>query len=287
MIFGRHDLVQDAPISRVDLLLCRNTLMYFNAETQARILRPLPLRAATDAASCSSASPRCCITHGDLFAPVDLKRRDLPQGRRGRRCATGCRHGRRRRRRAPTPATLPATLRERRVRRRRRSRSSSSTRDGTLVLRQRSRRAALFGARRAPTSAGRSRTSSSPTGRSSCARALDEALARAPRRAARRRRVERPAAASAACFDVQVDRRWSTPTASSLGASDHLHRRHARRAARRTSSSAPSASSRRPTRSCSRRSRSSRPPTRSSSRPTRSSRRPTRSSSRPTRSSRR
>ena len=38
VIFGRHDLIQDAPISRVDLLVCRNTLMYFNAETQARIL---------------------------------------------------------------------------------------------------------------------------------------------------------------------------------------------------------------------------------------------------------
>jgi chemotaxis methyl-accepting protein methylase len=32
VIFGRHDLLDDAPISRVDLLLCRNTLMYFNQE---------------------------------------------------------------------------------------------------------------------------------------------------------------------------------------------------------------------------------------------------------------
>ena len=38
VIFGRHDLVQDPPISRVDLLMCRNTLMYFNTETQRRIL---------------------------------------------------------------------------------------------------------------------------------------------------------------------------------------------------------------------------------------------------------
>ncbi len=38
VIFGRNDLVQDAPISRIDLLVCRNTLMYFNAETQAKIL---------------------------------------------------------------------------------------------------------------------------------------------------------------------------------------------------------------------------------------------------------
>src|SRR5262249_25639165 len=33
VIFGRHDLVTDAPISRIDLLICRNVLMYFNAET--------------------------------------------------------------------------------------------------------------------------------------------------------------------------------------------------------------------------------------------------------------
>lgn len=38
VIFGRHDVVQDAPISRLDLLICRNMLMYLNAETQARIL---------------------------------------------------------------------------------------------------------------------------------------------------------------------------------------------------------------------------------------------------------
>ena len=41
LIFGRHDLVQDAAISRIDLLLCRNTLMYFNVETQAKILARL------------------------------------------------------------------------------------------------------------------------------------------------------------------------------------------------------------------------------------------------------
>jgi two-component system, chemotaxis family, CheB/CheR fusion protein len=38
LIFGRHDLVQDPPISRIDLLTCRNTLMYFTAEAQAKIL---------------------------------------------------------------------------------------------------------------------------------------------------------------------------------------------------------------------------------------------------------
>ena len=41
IIFGRNDLVQDAPISRIDLLACRNTLMYFNSEQQARIVQRL------------------------------------------------------------------------------------------------------------------------------------------------------------------------------------------------------------------------------------------------------
>ncbi|MFJ2771396.1 CheR family methyltransferase [Streptomyces sp. NPDC087300] len=38
VIFGRHDITRDAPISRLDLLTCRNTLMYFNVEAQTQIV---------------------------------------------------------------------------------------------------------------------------------------------------------------------------------------------------------------------------------------------------------
>ena len=38
VIFGRHDITRDAPISRLDLLVCRNTLMYFNIESQKQII---------------------------------------------------------------------------------------------------------------------------------------------------------------------------------------------------------------------------------------------------------
>jgi two-component system CheB/CheR fusion protein len=38
VIFGRHDITGDAPISRLDLLTCRNTLMYFNVETQSQVI---------------------------------------------------------------------------------------------------------------------------------------------------------------------------------------------------------------------------------------------------------
>jgi two-component system CheB/CheR fusion protein len=38
VIFGRNDLHRDPPISRVDLLVSRNTLMYFGGDVQQRIL---------------------------------------------------------------------------------------------------------------------------------------------------------------------------------------------------------------------------------------------------------
>ena len=38
VILGRHDLVADRPVSHVDMLFCRNTLMYFNVNAQTRVL---------------------------------------------------------------------------------------------------------------------------------------------------------------------------------------------------------------------------------------------------------
>jgi two-component system, chemotaxis family, CheB/CheR fusion protein len=74
VIFGRNDLVQDAPISRIDLLVCRNTLMYFTAETQAQILRRFHF-ALDDDGYLLLGKSEMLITHTDLFAPVELKRR--------------------------------------------------------------------------------------------------------------------------------------------------------------------------------------------------------------------
>ena len=39
LTFGRHDLTSDPPISRLDLLSFRNTLIYFNVDLQTRILQ--------------------------------------------------------------------------------------------------------------------------------------------------------------------------------------------------------------------------------------------------------
>jgi two-component system, chemotaxis family, CheB/CheR fusion protein len=74
VIFGRNDLVQDAPISRIDLLVCRNTLMYFNAETQAQILNRFHF-ALKPAGYLFMGKSEMLITHTDLFAPANLTRR--------------------------------------------------------------------------------------------------------------------------------------------------------------------------------------------------------------------
>jgi two-component system CheB/CheR fusion protein len=74
VIFGRHDLIQDAPISRVDLLVCRNTLMYFNAETQSRILTRFHF-ALNDGGILFLGRAETLLTHASTFSPIDLRRR--------------------------------------------------------------------------------------------------------------------------------------------------------------------------------------------------------------------
>jgi two-component system CheB/CheR fusion protein len=74
VIFGRNDLVQDAPISHVDLLLCRNTLMYFNAETQASVVQRLHF-AMEDSGVLFLGKAEMLLSHAAVFTPLDLKRR--------------------------------------------------------------------------------------------------------------------------------------------------------------------------------------------------------------------
>ena len=74
VIFGRNDLVQDAPISHVDVLTCRNTLMYFNAETQSHILNRLHFALRPDGILFLGKA-EMLLSSGSLFRPVELKRR--------------------------------------------------------------------------------------------------------------------------------------------------------------------------------------------------------------------
>jgi two-component system, chemotaxis family, CheB/CheR fusion protein len=82
VIFGRHDLLSDAPISKVDLLVCRNTLMYFNSEAQARILNRFHF-ALNEGGFLFLGRSETLMAHRQTFLPLDLKRRisqKVPRG---------------------------------------------------------------------------------------------------------------------------------------------------------------------------------------------------------------
>ena len=82
LIFGRNDLLQDAPISRIDVLACRNTLMYFDAAAQARVLARFHF-ALSESGFLLLGRAETLLTHHALFTPVDLRRRVFTKVARG------------------------------------------------------------------------------------------------------------------------------------------------------------------------------------------------------------
>jgi two-component system, chemotaxis family, CheB/CheR fusion protein len=74
VIFGRHDLVRDPPISKIDLLVSRNTLMYFDASTQQQVLTNFHF-ALRDDGYLFLGKSEALAARSNLFAPIDLKRR--------------------------------------------------------------------------------------------------------------------------------------------------------------------------------------------------------------------
>ena len=74
LIFGRHDLVQDPPISRIDLLVCRNTLMYFTADVQVRVLASFHF-ALNPGGYLFLGKAEALVTRTNLFEVVDLRTR--------------------------------------------------------------------------------------------------------------------------------------------------------------------------------------------------------------------
>ena len=138
VIFGRHDLVQDAPISRLDLLVCRNTLMYFNAETQARDPRAASTSRSADGRlpvprqGGDAAHPRAALVHARRPQAAGLRqgartRRRRPADARASCAADG----------APSEPRRADMLRDVALRARPRRPRSSSTADGVLVAGQR------------------------------------------------------------------------------------------------------------------------------------------------------
>jgi two-component system, chemotaxis family, CheB/CheR fusion protein len=84
VIFGRHDLIQDAPISRLDLLVCRNSLMYFNSEIQAKILGRFHF-ALNNTGILFLGKAEMLLTHGNLFTPLNLQHRIFSPVSKGNR----------------------------------------------------------------------------------------------------------------------------------------------------------------------------------------------------------
>src|SRR5262249_49108268 len=74
VIFGRHDLLQDAPISRVDLLLCRNTLMYFDATVQNDLINRMHFSLG-EGGYLMLGKVHMLLGQGQLFEPVAVKQR--------------------------------------------------------------------------------------------------------------------------------------------------------------------------------------------------------------------
>lgn len=74
IIFGRHDLLKDPPISKLDLLICRNTLMYFNSESQGNIVANFHF-ALNENGYLFLGKSELLLPHSNLFTPVDERYR--------------------------------------------------------------------------------------------------------------------------------------------------------------------------------------------------------------------
>ncbi len=80
--FSTHNLVRDPPFSRMDLVSCRNLLIYMNTELQAKIL-PIFHYSLAPGGMLLLGGSESAAQHADLFEPLDKKarifrRRDVP-----------------------------------------------------------------------------------------------------------------------------------------------------------------------------------------------------------------
>jgi two-component system, chemotaxis family, CheB/CheR fusion protein len=74
VIFGRHDITADAPISRLGMLVCRNTLMYFNVETQTQIIDRFHF-ALGEAGYLLLGKAEMLLSDGERFEAVNMRQR--------------------------------------------------------------------------------------------------------------------------------------------------------------------------------------------------------------------
>ncbi|HEX2151299.1 MAG TPA: CheR family methyltransferase [Stellaceae bacterium] len=81
-IFSSHSVIRDPPFSRIDLISCRNLLIYLDKDLQNQLV-PVFHYALRPGGFLFLGSSEALTTHGELFTPTDKKnrifrRRDLP-----------------------------------------------------------------------------------------------------------------------------------------------------------------------------------------------------------------
>jgi len=79
IIFVHHDLAKDAPMSKIDLLMCRNVLIYFNPEAQASILVRFRF-ALKNTSFLFLGKTESVISRREIFTPVSWKHRVYAKG---------------------------------------------------------------------------------------------------------------------------------------------------------------------------------------------------------------
>lgn len=73
-VFVKHDLTRDPPFGRLDLISCRNVLIYFDTELQRRVL-PMLHHCLNRPGYLFLGSSEAISGFGDLFVPVDKEHR--------------------------------------------------------------------------------------------------------------------------------------------------------------------------------------------------------------------
>lgn len=85
IVFARHDIIKDPPFLRLDLIACRNLLIYFNTELQNRLI-PIFHNALNPNGILFLGKSESIGRHSDLFLPISrewriYRRKTLSNGR--------------------------------------------------------------------------------------------------------------------------------------------------------------------------------------------------------------
>ncbi|AOH83210.1 methyltransferase [Sphingomonas panacis] len=109
VIFGRHNVVRDAPISRIDLLVCRNLLIYLEVETQGIVLPRLHYALNPDG-YLFLGKAETQLARSPLFKVVEMKQRIFTKVSQEWRRPIGGGFGGSRPPRTEAPQSSPAML---------------------------------------------------------------------------------------------------------------------------------------------------------------------------------